>query len=123
MARILVVDDDTLVRKMIVRVLTTAGFEAEGAAGGDEALQLSRKRSFDLVILDVVMPEKGGIETVMELRQHNPKQRTIIMSGKVPVDSTTFRMLAERFGASDILEKPFKSKDILEAVNAALHPA
>lgn len=120
MQRILVIDDDEFVRNVIHRMLEQEGFEIFSASGGNEGLQLARQHRFDLVILDVVMPDKGGIETIVELRQLYPDQKAIVMSGRVPVEAESFRVLARQMGASIVIPKPFDRQTLVDAIKQAL---
>ena len=120
-ARILVVDDNASVRRSLAALLTRAGHEVIQAADGAEACRICREVDVDLVILDLFMPEKDGIETIIELRAFAPSIPIIVMSGGGG-DGSRLDMLnaAELLGASLSIEKPFTLAEMLEAVRKAL---
>ncbi len=116
MARILVADDEQNIRLLIRRVLERAGHSVAEASNGAEVLQLIRSQRFDVVILDVVMPVKGGIETLMEFGDEYRNLKVIVISGKVDITSEAFQNLASHFGASRIVPKPFEPADLVKDV-------
>ncbi len=120
MAAILVVDDEISIRRVIRGLLDGGGYEIHEASGGEQALARLRLRGFDLVIMDVMMPGKGGLDTLLEIHEEFPKLKVIVMSGKFDVSSSTFQNLASHFGASCILPKPFDPKQLSEQVRSLL---
>ena len=123
-ARILVVDDNASVRRSLAALLTRAGHDVIQAANGSEASRVWREVELDLIILDLFMPEKDGIETMVELRAFVPGIPIIVMSGGGG-DGSRLDMLnaAELLGASLSIEKPFTLAEMLEAVRKALPAA
>lgn len=102
---ILVVDDSPLLRRMIAQVLQREGYRVETAADGEEALRKIQELAPDIVLLDVVMPNKDGYQVVRELHrltQHKP--RVILLTG---VESGPALQQARALGVDDILPKPF----------------
>ena len=122
MATILLVDDDEGVRDILHKTLVNAGHEVEDAVNGSVAVAAYRRQPRDLVITDLVMPEKDGLETIMELRRLNPAVRIIAMSGggRTLGLGQLYLESARSFGASRILAKPFTSAALLKAVSEAL---
>lgn len=120
MASILLVDDDEDLTHVATRFLTDAGHSVATASSGVGALEALEQAPADLVIVDVVMPDKGGLETLMELHERWPAQRTLIMSGKVPLDQDAVKSLVAQYGAAGLLPKPFGSEQLLAAVAAAM---
>jgi len=120
MARILVVDDEQLVRQTLQRALERAGHTVRLARNGNEALDLARGAPFDLFMIDIIMPEKEGIQTIIELRQTNPSARIIAMSGGGRAGNFDYLEVASRLGATLALRKPFQSKQLIEAVQRCL---
>ncbi len=124
MATILLVEDDDAIRRLLRKALVAAGFEVEEAANGVVALAAYRRRASDLVITDLVMPEKDGLEMIMDLRRLDPAVKIIAMSG----GSRTFGQAqlyldsARLFGAVRILAKPFSASALLKAVAEVLPP-
>jgi CheY-like chemotaxis protein len=117
--RILVVDDEKPVRDIIAYTLCNEGYQVVAAANGNEAMDLARMMRFDLVITDMVMPEKEGIETIMELRAQAPGIRIIAMSGGQPGEAGDFLPLAKTLGAVAVLRKPFDMETFLGTVKEA----
>ena len=120
MARILVIEDNMDVRSVIRQFLELAGHRVMVAANGLEGLKLFRQKPFDLIITDLIMPIKDGIETIMELRSEFPDVKTIAISGGGLVGPDTYLQLAESFGAACLLRKPFKKEELLKAVDEVL---
>lgn len=120
MARILVMDDEATAREMVRQVLQSRGHEVVEAADGNAGMELLRSGGFAAVVIDVMMPGRGGVETLIDIHRDFKSVKVIVISGKIDVDSDAFRTLAEHFGASRILRKPFAPEDLLAAVDALL---
>lgn len=118
--RILVVDDEDVVRMTIAQILTRAGYQVAMASNGKEGLAMLAKTSFDLVVTDVIMPEKDGVETTIEVRHRFPKTRILVISGGGRIHNLDFLEHAARVGADAILRKPFSRTELLDAVTEAL---
>ena len=120
-ARILVVDDNASLRRLLAAPLARAGHEVIEAADGAEACRICRDVDVDLVILDLFMPVKDGIETMVELRAFAPGIPIIAMSGG-GADASSLDLLnaSELLGAALSLKKPFTMDEMLEAVRKAL---
>jgi DNA-binding NtrC family response regulator len=119
-ARVLVVDDDDSLRSNTSRMLESSGHSVTQAAGGAAALEILANDVHDLVLMDVVMPEKGGIESIMELHARHPDVPTVIMSGKIPLGTDAVASLMERYGAKAVLPKPFTGEELQAVVARAL---
>lgn len=122
MAKILIVDDDDDVRLNLKRVLCQQGHEITEAVNGMEGMAALKKEQFDLMLLDILMPKKGGIQTLMEIK-HIENLKKIIITGNVQEDSEAFPRLVSQFGARKVLFKPFKKSDLIEAVDEVLASA
>jgi CheY-like chemotaxis protein len=115
MARcILVVDDEEDVRRLAGLYLRESGFVVREAADGAEALTVVARHPVDLVVLDLVMPEKEGAETVQELRRTRPRLPVLAISGVVGADF--YLHAAKMLGASATLRKPFTREQLLDAI-------
>jgi DNA-binding NtrC family response regulator len=120
MATILVIDDDYQMRAMLQQMLMRAGHRVIEAANGREGLNLYRTEPTDLIITDLIMPEKEGIETIIELRKEFPSARIIAISGGGKTGILDFLPLAKKLGAVRTLSKPFERQAMVEAVQEVL---
>ena len=119
-ARILVVDDDDLVRRAVVRVLASAGYVTEEAANGREGIERYRAAPADLVLSDVYMPGTDGVEAMIRLRAEFPDIRIIAMSGGGHRVASDVLAMATRLGAQATLEKPVGGNVLLQAIQDVL---
>lgn len=117
---ILIVDDDDDLRSVMQRTLALHGYRVTTARDGDEALAACRTALPDLVLMDLVMPGKEGIETILELKRRHPEATIIAMSGGGRRGSTAFLEMARRLGAVQALAKPFSNDELLFAIQSAL---
>ena len=120
MADILIIDDDPAVRSTVRKVLERAGHTIREAEDGDVGLRLFREEAPDLVITDLFMPDKDGIETIQELREHAPEAKILAMSGGASVEPEGPLSDAEVFGADASLAKPFSLDELQGKVDALL---
>jgi len=116
-----VVEDEELVRITIERLLVMEGHEVVTAANGREALEALGGGPFDLVITDLVMPEKQGIETIIELKAQSPGSRIIAISGEGKSNVSIYLDLARKLGAAATLTKPFGRTELLRTIGEVLH--
>src|SRR5262245_17075069 len=114
--RILVVDDDPQIRRVMRVTLPGQGYEVDDAKNGDEALEKLREKRFDLVLLDVNMPGMSGLEACRLIRSQS--EIAIIMLTVRDNESDTVEALDA--GADDYITKPFKSSELLARIRAAL---
>jgi CheY-like chemotaxis protein len=119
MAHILIVDDEPEIRAFISSALQLSGHTVSEADDGAEAVQKMLAEAFDLVITDIIMPERDGLETVMNIRRQRIRLPVIAITG-MPIDSTLYLKVAQQLGASRTLKKPFKVQELLETVNEVL---
>jgi YesN/AraC family two-component response regulator len=120
MAHILIIDDEPLARAILRGILTREGHSVVEAANGNDGISIFRVQPFDLVITDIIMPEKDGIQTIIELRRDYPGTRLIAISGGGRTRNLDFLKLALRYGAQKALAKPFSRDDLVEAIEAVL---
>jgi len=118
MARILVIEDDSGVRDLLEKVLAATGYEVSTAVNGEEGVLCFRKKPPDLVITDLLMPNKEGLETIRELRLANPVVKIVAISG-APSEWRALE-IATKLGANETISKPFKTDDLLHAVERLL---
>jgi DNA-binding response OmpR family regulator len=122
MARILVIDDDELLRGVLAKALVYAGHEVIQAADGQQGVELFHATGVDLVITDLVMPVQEGVETITRLRRAKPKLPIIAISGGV-ANSKLYLEIASKIGAKRILQKPFTPTELLLVVDEVLAEA
>lgn len=120
MQKILVIDDDDLMRLALAKILSSEGYAVVQAADGDEGLQLHRSQNFDLIITDLIMPDKEGIQIIRELRKENSAVRIIAMSAGGKGGAMDYLKWARLMGAKKCLSKPIKRDDLLNAVTTVL---
>jgi CheY-like chemotaxis protein len=120
MQRVLIIDDDEQVRALLYEILERAGFAVIEAINGAEGLKLYRSQPTDLVITDLIMPEKEGVETILELRREFPDARVVAISGGGRNGGRDYLLIAAQLGARRTVAKPFSRQDILDAVRGAL---
>jgi CheY-like chemotaxis protein len=120
MAHILLIDDDAAILRVQQALLSREGHQVATAGNGKEALPLLHGAAFDLVITDLIMPEREGMETIQLLRRDYPKTKIIASSGGGRADATDYLNMAKLMGANAILPKPFTREELLAAVAQAL---
>src|SRR5690242_8636894 len=116
-AHILVVDDEPNLRRTVARVLQRAGFEVTTASNGKEGLALLSGHTFDLVFMDIRMPDMNGLEALKAIHTTNPQLPVILFTGQPDLNSA---VIALRQGALDYLQKPLKPEIIIERAKTVL---
>ncbi|MDA0747084.1 MAG: response regulator [bacterium] len=116
MARILVIDDDYEIRLALRKLLELSGYEVIEAANGHDGARLYSRNPVDLIITDIFMPDKDGVEVLLELRTDYPDIKVIVISG----EGRNFLPAAQDFGALRTFPKPFPSQELLQAVKELL---
>ncbi|MBF0409354.1 MAG: response regulator [Candidatus Riflebacteria bacterium] len=120
MARILIIDDDELVNGMLVQLLSNEGYEVESTIDGNCGLKLWETRQFDLVVTDILMPEKEGFEIIIEIRKKNKTVPIIAISGGGKIGPEEYLELAKTFGANHVFLKPFDTRSFCLAIKKCL---
>jgi two-component system chemotaxis response regulator CheY len=121
MARVLVVDDNATVRLMARAMLEAGGFQVAEASDGAEALHAFCLEPADVILCDIFMPEKDGLQTIRELRALKPNVKIVAMSGVRFQRGIDVLGMARAFGAAETLTKPFDRAALVAAVERALH--
>ncbi|WP_262694186.1 response regulator transcription factor [Kordiimonas aquimaris] len=116
MKNILLIDDDPLVLESISIMLVENGYNVETATNGELGLRKAAEPGFDLIITDILMPEKDGLETLTELKNAKNPAKVIAISGGGRGSSITYLKVAEVLGADCSLAKPFSSSQLITAV-------
>jgi DNA-binding NtrC family response regulator len=117
---ILIVDDEPGIRELLCIMLEAAGHSVSTAEDGVQAPKVMASRPIDLVITDLLMPERDGLEFITEVRKKYPKVRIIAMSGGGHIARDSYLRIAKTFGAHYILEKPFNQASVLGAIDSVL---
>jgi DNA-binding response OmpR family regulator len=120
MACIVLIEDNNTLRGILKKTLEYEGHEVLDAQDGIDGERLYQEGYADLVITDIVMPRKDGIEVILELRRDFPDIKILAISGGGRIGSEQYLDMAKSLGAQDILGKPFKQKDIVESVRKLL---
>src|SRR5438045_9784306 len=115
MARILVIDDDAQVRGAVRRILERAGHTVEDVGDGNAGLRAHRERPADLIITDIFMPERDGIETIRQLRRESPQVKIIAISAGDPPHTLDLHKDAELLGPPVALHRPSNRAERLPA--------
>ena len=116
MHRILIIDDEPHILMMLKKMMERAGYEIDLASNGKEGIELFQKSPADLVITDIIMPEKEGLETIREMKRIHPRLKIIAMSGGGKISAENYLETARIFGATRIIEKPFTQGEMIAAV-------
>lgn len=117
MATILVIDDEEEIRNVLQTILEEAGHEVSLAVNGEEGLSLFREEQTEIVITDLIMPGKEGIETIRDLRQQFPQVKIIAISGRGGNYTNANLDRAVMIGADRSVAKPFGIDEILQVVS------
>ena len=120
MKRILVIDDDPMLCGFCTTVLSNEGYQVYVASNGHEGLRLLRQEPFELVITDIFMPEKEGLETIMELKSAFAGVKIIAISGGGTIKRELTLQMAKDLGADHVLEKPFEVETLINTVAEVL---
>ncbi len=115
--RILVIDDESIVRMSCSRALSPEGYEVKAAQSGVEALKILEEEFFDLVLMDLKMPDIDGIEVLKKIKEKWPQTEVIIITGYQTVDTAVKSI---KLGAFDYIEKPFTPDALVAAVGNAM---
>lgn len=120
---ILIVDDDPLLRLIASEMLRGAGYAVAEAEDGDVAIRHLERHEVDLAVLDLLMPNKEGVETIKEIKQRWPQVRIIAISSGGRMDVGYLLPLAKAMGADAVYKKPLTAEPFLQMVESALQDA
>lgn len=120
MACIILMEDNDNIRGNLKKALEYKGHEVFDAPDGKDGIRLCQERHADLVITDILMPKKDGIEIIIEVRRNFPDIKILAISGGGRIGSEYYLDMAKLLGAQDILGKPFKQKDLVKSVRKLL---
>ncbi len=117
---IIVVDDEAQMRLALRRMLEKEGYSVREAEDGDKAIRIHREKQADLIITDIIMPDKEGLGTILELKSEFPDVKIFAMSGGGKNSPEQYLRMATGLGVDRVFLKPFNREDILSAVAETL---
>lgn len=121
MPSVLIVDDEEAIRRLIRSTLEQAGYRVQEAADGKEGLSHYRQSPTDLVIMDILMPDQDGLESILTLRREFPDAKIMaITGGSDMIGILNFLDVARMLGARRTLQKPFEMHQLLDAVQTEI---
>jgi CheY-like chemotaxis protein len=120
MALVLLVDDNCELRRSVHRILAVSGHDVIEAGDGDEALGLLRRHHPDLIITDVIMPKKDGIETIIEIRREGLPVKILAITGGDCVGGPIYLAAAAKLGADAVMRKPLRVTEFQALIDQLL---
>ena len=123
MTKILVIDDDAIMREVMTSLFEDAGYVVIAAEDGRRGVARFREERPDIVITDLIMPEQEGLQTIVELRRLQPDAKIIAVSGGGRIGDRDMLEMAQALGASDTVAKPFDPDDLVRRVSRYLASA
>ena len=119
--RVLVVDDDPLLRAIVMQIVVPQGYDCAEAEDGEDAVTHLETARADLVVLDMLMPNKEGVETIQELRARWPEIRIIAISGGAArIEPDPLLRMAALMGADAVMAKPLYAKAFLALIREVM---
>lgn len=119
--KVLLIEDDDELRELLTIILEKEGCFVEGAENGIEGVKKFRETPFDLVVTDIIMPEKEGIETIVELRDIQSDVKIMAISGGGQIEANEYLGMASNFGVEKALAKPFEMEVFVTSVKEILN--
>lgn len=116
MALAVVIDDDAQVRCLVAMMLARAGYEVAQAKNGEEGIELCNALEPEVVVTDIFMPRRDGIDVLREVKAHAKQPRVVAISGGSPRLQVDFLSVADKMGADAVVPKPFTPSQLLQAV-------
>jgi DNA-binding response OmpR family regulator len=120
MAKVLLVDDEWSIRELCVLMLNKIGHEAVAVSSADECVELLETYKPDLCLIDVVLPDRSGMELAIDISTKYPGTPLILMSGRISTEADSVKSLVGHFGVYCTLSKPFTITEFEQAVKLAL---
>ena len=114
---ILYAEDEEVTRGLVVEELQRAGFSVDTAGDGEEAIRLLSEKAYDLVLLDIKMPKKSGLEVLEFLKEKGLRPRVIMLTG---VGELAIAIQSMKLGANEYITKPFKLEDLIQSIEKVL---
>lgn len=120
MSYILIIDDDESVNQMLQSVLKGSGYDVVGVTDSQQGIEIFRKNPPILLILDILMPGKDGLETIIELRKENSDAKIIAISGGGRLNAFDYLETAKVMGATTTFRKPFDMDELLNTIKSLI---
>jgi DNA-binding response OmpR family regulator len=120
MKSILVIEDNEYVLHIIIDILCGAGYQVISAIDGVAGMKAYHQDKPDLVITDIIMPDKEGLEVIMELAKETPKPKIIAMSGGGMMEPEIYLSIADKLGADEFIQKPFSPAELIALIEKLL---
>lgn len=120
MANILVVEDDLSIAELVQTVLESEHHTVQIASSAENSRKILESGTFDLAIVDIILPGQGGMDLILDLHAQFPNLSIILTSGKIDMSKSTFKVLAHQFGVLSIMPKPFTVEELISTVNETL---
>jgi YesN/AraC family two-component response regulator len=120
MANVLLVEDEPLVLETLSSAIKSSGHTVVTASNGVLGLKRFAEQQFDLVVTDIIMPDKEGIEMILEMRRQKPDAKIVAISGGGRTGNVEFLKMAESFGAMATLKKPIRLAELLKVLSECL---
>lgn len=120
MANILVVEDDLSIAELVQTVLESEHHMVKTASSAENSRKILESGTFDLAIVDIILPGQGGMDLILDLHAQFPNLPIILTSGKIDMSKSTFKVLAHQFGVLSIMPKPFTVEELISTVNETL---
>lgn len=122
MTTVLIVDDEPSLREMVIQMIESTGYDVIEAGNGIEANNVCKETAVDLIITDIIMPGKNGIELIVDVKKEHPDIPILAISGGgSSPPQTDILDVAKLLGANNILKKPFSMDDLLSSVNSIIN--
>lgn len=118
--RVLLIDDEKMLRDVLRDAFEAAGYDVAVAANGTDGVRLFEEAPSDIIVTDILMPDKDGLEVIMELRKRHPNVKIVAISGGDRTGNRQYLRIARELGAARILPKPFRPKELLALVEEVL---
>lgn len=122
MVKVLVIEDEKAVRKLVGRMLESRDHTMIEASDGVQGLQAFQEEKPDVVVTDIIMPNADGLEVIRKIMEWEPEAKIIAISGGGRVEERTYLNYAKKFGAQAILAKPFEPDELLSLIESLSEP-
>ena len=120
MTKVLLVDDDRVIREALSKALQLQNFHVNSLSDGTKVISEIEENDYDIIVLDIVMPNKEGLETIQDVRSINTKIPILAVSGGGRTTPSSNLEIAKMMGANDTLLKPFDSFSLIQKINKIL---